>query len=158
MSHLKIWQVNFLSNIILKISNLAGFYQRQVVNCTDFVCASFLDYVADQKRQQVEMLQNITGIRKENILTESKTGSREQGDMMENLGNKGLDELFEYIKNLSVRDLKMYSILSNEDKVSRAVFLSLIDSEEAFMTQLDSGYLELLSNVRDKAQLTAACR
>jgi hypothetical protein len=145
MPQLKIWQANVLSNIMQRVWSLAYYYSRQATKCTDLTCTSFLVYVAYQKARQIAMLQERAGIYEMDIFTKSKIGNQDLGDVSENLSDKSLDELFNYIKKLSVRDLKMYTFLSQEDKKFKSILFALIGFEKNFMANIKSGYLNQVS-------------
>lgn len=145
MSYLKNWQESVLPDVLQNILALDYYYSRQAAVCTDLICASFLVYVASQKIRQMTILQEMAEAYGTDIFTKSKIKSLEEMDFLENLSGKTLDELFDYVKEQSIRDLKMYSLLSNEAKESELIFSALIDLEEDFMAHIESGYLDHLS-------------
>jgi transcriptional regulator with XRE-family HTH domain len=102
-------------------------------------------YVASQKKRQIPILQEMAKIYGVDILTKSNIENRDIMDLLDNLSDKTLEQLFDYVINLSFRDLKMYSFLSNENKESSSIFIALIDLEEDFIANIESGYLNHLS-------------
>ena len=144
MVQLKIWQANIIYNIMQHVLALEDYYSRQAAKCPDLVCTSFLVYVASEKTRQIEKLQELTGINGTDFMTGSKV-ENPIADVMENLSDKTLDEISEYVKELSIRDLKMYAVLSNRVKEFESIFSALIDIEEGYMARVESGYRDHLS-------------
>lgn len=144
MWHLKNWQTSVLPNILQNILALDYFYSRQASVSKDLICASFLAYVASQKIRQMTILQEMAEAYGTDFFAKSKIKSLQEINFTDNLSGKTLDELFDYVKDQSIRDLKFFSILCNEDNESKSIFLTLIELEEAFMEQVEQSYLDHL--------------
>jgi hypothetical protein len=142
---LKIWQANIVSNIMQNILALEYYYSRQAAKCPDLLCTSFLVYVASEKKRQIMKLQEFAGFYSTDIFTRYKAENQHLVDLLDNLSDKTLGELFDYIKELSIRDLKMYAILLNGNIEFDLIFSALIDIEEDYMTRIESGYLDHFS-------------
>jgi hypothetical protein len=145
MPQLKIWQENVLSNIMRRILARDYYYSSQATRCTDLICASFLAFAASQKKHQISMFQKMAGLYITDFFAKSIIENRNHLDGVDNLSDKTLEELFNYVNKLSIRDLKMYIFLSHENKKSESIVSAFIDLEEDFLARIESGYLKHLS-------------
>lgn len=145
MPHLKSWQASFLPDILQNILVHDYYYSRQAAICADSACASFLIYVASQKIRQMTILKEMTETYGIDIFAKSIIRNQENTDFIENLSDKTLDELFDFVKEKSASDLKMYSVLSNKSNESKSIFLALVDLEEDFISNIESFYVNHLT-------------